>query len=83
MVKPGVSGKQVSVALGVPEPTDFQEGAYCAPTSSERFRRMSLYDSGSVELIPLLMVYVTTTRLCFDDQDRLVTFNTGRWIDAP
>jgi hypothetical protein len=82
-VKLGMSGKQVSVALGISEPTDFPEATYCAPASNERFKRMSLYDAGSVELIPLLTVWVTTTRLCFDNNDRLAAFHTDRWIDAP
>jgi predicted small lipoprotein YifL len=82
-VKPGVSGEQVAVALGIHGPMDIPEAKHCAPTSNERFTRISIYDAGSVPLIPFLMVYATSTIFCFDSQDRLVTFNTRRWVDAP
>jgi hypothetical protein len=82
-IKPGVSGMQVAAALGIHGPMDMPEATYCAPTTMEKFKRISVYNIGGVPLLPFPMGYETSTDFCFDAADRLVAFHTQRWIDAP
>jgi len=82
-IKLGMSGAEVANVLGIYEPMDMKMATYCAPKSMDNFNRISIYNAGSVPLLPLPMGYVTTTRFCFDAQDRLVAFQTRRWFDGP
>jgi hypothetical protein len=82
-IRLGMSGHQVAQVLGIFEPMETKINAYCSPMSDASFTRIALYDAGSVPLLPLPMVYATSTTFCFDSQNRLVAFRTRRWFDGP
>jgi len=82
-IKSGMTGAQIANVLGIHEPFDAVSATYCAPASIEKFSRISIYNSGSVPLLPLPMVIATTTTFCFDTQDKLIAIRTKRWIDGP
>lgn len=82
-IKFGMSGAQVAKAFDINGPFDIEAGTPCSPMSKDKFSRVSIYNVGSVPLLPVPMVYVTTTTFCFDNQDKLVAFRTERSFDGP
>jgi hypothetical protein len=46
-------------------------------------KSISSYHAGSLTRYNLLTVHVTTTRFCFDENDKLIGMKTSRWIDDP
>jgi hypothetical protein len=80
-IKLGMSASEVAQTLGAAKPFDMQPaGRYCGPNGPYG-SRISLYTSGGLDLI--LMTVPTTTTFCFDSADRLLGFETKRWVDGP
>jgi hypothetical protein len=80
-IKLGMSASEVTQILGASKPFDMQPtGRYCG-SNGPNVSRISLYTSGGLWL--LLMTVPTETTFCFDSADRLVRFDTKRWVDGP
>ncbi len=82
-IQPGMSGLQVANALNIFEPMDTKTNSYCAPQNKDNFSKIAIYNVGSVPLLPVPMVFATTTTFCFDTQGKLIAFQTRRYFDGP
>lgn len=79
----GMSGADVAAAFGIGKPFDIPPAAHCSPANSKVVSRIALHTAGGVPLFPLPMILTSTTTFCFDADDRLVAFQTKRWVDGP
>ena len=79
----GARGSEVAKAFHVKEPFEVRSAAHCGSEGPSDITRITLYDAGSLPVVPLLVYLKTTTTFCFDYNDLLVGVKTGRWIDGP
>ena len=82
-VTPGMSENQVVTTFHINNSFDIPSAAHCAPASSEAVSRIAVYTAGGVPLFPLPMIVTSTTTFCFDSHNRLIAFQTKRWVDGP
>ena len=80
-IRLGMASSEMSTMLQSGRSFEMPSSAYCAPSTSQNFQRLSTYTPGGVGF--LLMSIPTTVTFCYDVKDRLVAYKIARWIDGP
>src|SRR5882762_2340863 len=61
----GARGFEVAKAFHVKEPFEVRSAARCGSEGPSDITRITLYDAGSLPVVPLLVYSKTTTTFCF------------------
>jgi hypothetical protein len=79
----GARWSEVAKEFQVKDPFEVRSAAHCGSDGPADITRITLYDAGSLPVVPMLVYLKTTTTFCFDYNNILVGIKTDRWIDAP